>query len=138
VHPKKAPKEQKDTAKAVKTNLPKRDHSRGREGITCFKCGKVGRFRNSCTKPNMLCSNYKSTNHATFMCREEPEVKTVDKKEKQTESRKTKEDDKKAKNKKAKSEKHKARKRTPRRRRKESSSSSLSSSSESDSESEST
>jgi hypothetical protein len=39
VHTKKAPREQKDTAKAVNTNLPKRDQSRGREGITCFKCG---------------------------------------------------------------------------------------------------
>jgi succinate dehydrogenase flavin-adding protein (antitoxin of CptAB toxin-antitoxin module) len=100
VHMKKAPKEQKDTAKAVNTKLPKKDQSRGREGGTCYKCGKVGHFWSNSTESNILCSKCKSTYHATSMSRKEPEVKTVDKikdkKERQGESRKTKEDDNKA------------------------------------------
>jgi hypothetical protein len=44
VHTKKGSKEQKDIAKAVNTNLPKRDQSRARESVTCFCCRKVGHF----------------------------------------------------------------------------------------------
>jgi hypothetical protein len=144
VHTKKVPKEQKDTAKAVNTNLPKRDQSRGRESITCYRCGKVGHFWSDCKEAKVLCSKCDSTNYATSMCRKEPEGKMEDekkdKKEKQRQSRQTKEDDKKAKEnkKKAKTEKHKARKMTPRRQRKASvSESSFDSDSHSDSNSES-
>jgi hypothetical protein len=146
VHTKKGPKLQKENARTVNTDPPKRNQSRGRESVTCYRCGLVGHFRSECKETKVFCSKCDSSNHATSVCRKEPAGKTEDKKkdkkEKQRESTKTKEEDKKAneKKKEAKKENHKARKITPKRRKKVYVSESSSDSSESydSSESEST
>jgi hypothetical protein len=123
VHTKKAPWDQTDSLKAVKTAGTGGKQNQVFDNIKCYKCGKMGRYKNDCTE-SVTCLKYNSKQHIASTCRNKAAEKPVDKKKEKKDRQKETEEKKKAelrareKKKKAKAEKHKANKLVAKRRRK--------------------